>query len=98
LDGPAALLVAEVDQEVVGAIIAGWDGWRGNIYRLAVHPNYRRHGIGLRLIRAAESYFRDKGVGRVTALVAFDDQDAGSFWNAAGYPKDEMIGRRVRNI
>ena len=90
--------MAEADEEVVGAIIAGWDGWRGNIYRLAVHENYRRHGIGLRLTRAAESYFRDKGVGRVTALVAFDDEDAGSFWDAAGYPKDEEIGRRVRNI
>jgi ribosomal protein S18 acetylase RimI-like enzyme len=79
-------------------VIAGWDGWRGNIYRLAVHQNYRRQGIGVRLTRAAESYFRDKGVGRVTALVAFDDEDAGSFWDAAGYPKDEEIGRRVRNI
>jgi ribosomal protein S18 acetylase RimI-like enzyme len=30
-DGPAALLVAEAAEEVVGAVIAGWDGWRGNI-------------------------------------------------------------------
>lgn len=96
--GPAALLVAQADKEVVGAIIAGWDGWRGNIYRLAVHKSYRRHGVGLSLTRAAENYFRDKGARRVTALVAFDDEDAGSFWDAAGYPKDEAISRRVRNI
>jgi ribosomal protein S18 acetylase RimI-like enzyme len=98
LGGTAAVLVAEADEGVVGVIIAGWDGWRGNMYRLAVHPDYRRRGIGLRLTRAAERYFRDQGVGRVTALVAFDDEDAGSFWDAAGYPKDREIGRRVRNI
>lgn len=96
--GPAALLVAEAADEVVGAVIAGWDGWRGNIYRLAVHEDYRRLGVGLRLIRAAESYFREQGGRRVTALVAFDDAAAGAFWDAAGYPQDHEIGRRVRNI
>jgi ribosomal protein S18 acetylase RimI-like enzyme len=96
--GPAALLVAEAEEEVVGAVIAGWDGWRGNIYRLAVHPDHRRLSIGLRLTRAAESYFRDRGVARVTALVAFDDGAAASFWDSAGYPQDQEIGRRVRNL
>jgi ribosomal protein S18 acetylase RimI-like enzyme len=96
--GPAALLVAEAEEEVIGAVIAGWDGWRGNIYRLAIHQDHRRRGIGLRLTRAAESYFRDQGVERVTALVAFDDEAAGSFWDSAGYPQDDKIGRRVRNI
>jgi hypothetical protein len=37
-DGDGALLVAEADGRVVGAIVAGWDGWRGNMYRLAVLP------------------------------------------------------------
>jgi ribosomal protein S18 acetylase RimI-like enzyme len=95
---PAALLVAEAAGEVVGAVIAGWDGWRGNIYRLAVGQNYRRQGIGLRLIRAAEDYLRDRGAERITALVAFDDEAAGAFWDAAGYPQDRAMGRRVRNI
>jgi ribosomal protein S18 acetylase RimI-like enzyme len=98
MDGPAALLVAETDGQVVGAVIAGWDGWRGNIYRLAIAPDHRRRGIGLQLLHAAETYFRDCGVGRITALVAFDDAVASAFWDAAGYPQDAEIGRRVRNI
>lgn len=97
-ESPAALLVAETDGQVVGAVVAGWDGWRGNIYRLAIDRDHRRRGIGLQLIQAAEEYFRERGVGRVTALVAYDDQDAASFWDAAGYPQDTQIGRRVRNI
>lgn len=95
---PAALLVAEAAGRVVGVVIAAWDGWRGNIYRLAVHDEYRRRGIGLQLMRAAEHYLRGCGVRRVTALVAYDDEPAGSFWDAAGYPQDADIGRRVRNI
>lgn len=97
-ESPAALLVAESHGQVVGAVIAGWDGWRGNIYRLAVHRDYRRRGIGLRLTEAAESYFRARGVARVTALVAYADDAAGPFWDAAGYRQDTEIGRRVRNL
>jgi len=97
-ESPAALLLAEEDGEVVGVVIAAWDGWRGNIYRLAVDDGSRRRGIGLSLLRAAEEYLRDCGAGRITALVAFDDEEAGAFWDAAGYPRDAEIGRRVRNI
>jgi len=97
-DSPAALLVAERDGEVVGALIAAWDGWRGNMYRLAVRDRHRREGIGLALTRAGEDYLRRCGACRVTALVAFDDEDAEGFWESAGYPRDREIGRRVRNL
>lgn len=97
-DSPAALLVAERDGAIVGALIAGWDGWRGNMYRLAVRASERRKGIGLDLVRAGEEYLRARGAARITALVAFDDADASGFWDAAGYPRDEQIGRRVRNL
>jgi ribosomal protein S18 acetylase RimI-like enzyme len=97
-DSPAALFVAEQDGEIVGALIAAWDGWRGNMYRLAVREGHRREGIGLALTRAGEEYLRQRGVRRVTALVAFDDEVAGGFWESAGYPRDREIGRRVRNL
>jgi ribosomal protein S18 acetylase RimI-like enzyme len=97
-DSPAALLVAERDGEVVGALIAAWDGWRGNMYRLAVSERCRRQGIGRALTRAGENYLRECGARRVTALVACDDEGAGGFWDAAGYPLDREIGRRVRNL
>jgi ribosomal protein S18 acetylase RimI-like enzyme len=97
-ESPAALLVAEREGEIAGALIAAWDGWRGNMYRLAVRDGYRREGVGLALARAGEDYLRRCGVRRVTALVAFDDEVAGGFWEAAGYPLDREIGRRVRNL
>jgi len=97
-ESPAALLVAERGDEIVGALIAGWDGWRGNMYRLAVGEEHRRQGIGLALTRAGEEYLRSRGVRRVTALVAFADEGAAAFWESAGYPQDEEIGRRVHNL
>lgn len=97
-DSPAALLVAERGGEIVGALIAGWDGWRGNLYRLAVREEHRREGIGMALTRAGEEYLRSRGARRITALVAFEDETAGAFWDSAGYPQNQEIGRRVRNL
>lgn len=97
-ESPAALLVAERNGEILGALIAAWDGWRGNMYRLAVREGSRRQGIGLALARAGEDYLRRCGAHRITALVAFGDETAASFWEQAGYPIDQKIGRRVRNL
>jgi ribosomal protein S18 acetylase RimI-like enzyme len=93
-----SLLVADADSAIVGALIAASDGWRGNMYRLAVHVEHRRAGIGLALVRAGERHLRRQGINRVTALVAYEDNVAVSFWEAAGYPQDHEIGRHVRNL
>ena len=61
-------------------------------------PARRSQGIGIALTRAGEEYLRRCGIRRVTALVAFEDDAAGAFWEFAGYPRDEEIGRRVRNL
>ncbi len=68
------------------------------MYRLAVREDHRREGIGIALTRAGEEYLRGRGAHRITALVAFDDDAAGAFWDSAGYPHDREIGRRVRNL
>lgn len=93
-----SLLVADVDGAILGALIAGSDGWRGNMYRLAVRAEHRRMGIGLALVRAGEQHLRKRGANRVTVLVAYEDDIAVSFWEAAGYPQDHEIGRHVRNL
>src|SRR4051812_8443112 len=51
---PGSLLVA-TDESIVGALIAAFDGWRGNLYRLAVSPHRRREGIARQLVSAGEA-------------------------------------------
>lgn len=41
---PGALILAERDGRIAGTVIAGFDGWRCSVYRLAVHPDCRRRG------------------------------------------------------
>jgi ribosomal protein S18 acetylase RimI-like enzyme len=97
--GPGSLIVAErPDSAIVGALIAGWDGWRGSMYRLAVDPAHRRQGIALMLVRAGERQLAARGARRVSALVAHEEPDAIGLWAAAGYARDADIARFVRNL
>jgi ribosomal protein S18 acetylase RimI-like enzyme len=102
LGEPAAvLLVAEVDGRLVGTVIGGWDGWRGNIYRLAVLPAYRRRGIGRALVGKAERRLRGMGARRISALVESDHPWATDFWNSlgvSGYRHDERMRRYVKTL
>jgi len=94
----AALLVADEGGEIVGTLIAGWDGWRGNMYRLTVLPAYRRQGIATELVEAGEALLRRRGARRVTALVGRGDAVAMGLWRAVGYGHDAQIARFVRNL
>lgn len=79
---PGGILVAEVEDRVVGTIICAWDGWRGNIYRLAVVPHHRRQGIARQLVQEAGQRFRRMGARRASLLVISADRQARDFWNS----------------
>jgi len=95
---PGALLVAELGGEVVGVLIAGWDGWRGNVYRIAVLPSHRREGIARELVEAGHERLRAQGARRVTALVGGEEGAAHRLWRALGYQRDEFVHRFVRDL
>jgi ribosomal protein S18 acetylase RimI-like enzyme len=82
---PGALILAEDGGAVVGSVIAGWDGWRGAIYRLAVDPAYRRQGLGRRLLVAAEARLAALGARRMHAVVVGSDARAVAFWDASDW-------------
>jgi ribosomal protein S18 acetylase RimI-like enzyme len=82
---PDALIVAAADGTIVGSVIAGWDGWRGSIYRLAVAPDHRRRGLGRALLQAAEDHLAGLGARRSHAIVVGTSARAVAFWRATDW-------------
>jgi ribosomal protein S18 acetylase RimI-like enzyme len=97
-ESPAHVLVAEFECRVIGSIIGTFDGWRGSIYRLAVHPDHRRQGVARVLVAEVEKGLTQQGAKCITALVEKDQPRAMNFWQAVGYCVDERIVRRVRTL
>lgn len=88
---PETLLVAELDDAVVGAVIAGFDGVRGWIYHLAVAGGHRRRGVATRLMRAAEAALRALGCAKINLQVRAANSEAVAFYRKLGYRVEERI-------
>ncbi|MER8045525.1 GNAT family N-acetyltransferase [Streptomyces sp. NPDC094032] len=98
---PGALLLAERGGELgelAGTVIAGFDGWRCHLYRLAVHPDHRRQGIGGALLAAAEERFVRLGGRRADAMVLDRNERGQAAWRAAEYGPQEQWTRWVKPL
>ena len=93
-----AVIIAERDGRVVGTVIAGWDGWRCHLYRLAVDPGARRQGIGGALLEAAEQRFTALGGRRGDAMVLEHNELGQRAWRAAGYAPEPQWRRWVKKF
>ncbi len=96
---PGALLLAECGGPApAGTVIAGFDGWRCHLYRLAVHPRYRRRGVATALLEAAEQRFTALGGRRADAMVLDRNGSAHGAWSAAGYASQAQWSRWVKYL
>ncbi|MFM9371075.1 GNAT family N-acetyltransferase [Streptomyces sp. Da 82-17] len=95
---PGALLLAEADGALVGSVIAGYDGWRCSLYRLAVLPSHRRRGVATALLAAAEERFVALGGRRGDAMVLEANERAQHAWAAAGYHREDHWRRWVKPL
>lgn len=88
---PTTSVVAEWDGKIVGGILCGHDGRRGCFYHVCVLPQYRRHGIGKKMVVYAMEALKAEAINNVT-LIAFTKNDVGNaFWNTIGWNKREDL-------
>src|SRR5438445_7602067 len=66
---PELFLVGEVDGRPVASAMVGFDGHRGWVYYLAVHPDHQRRDHGRRLMAHAEQLLIERGCPKINLLV-----------------------------
>jgi len=94
---PELFLLAEESERCIGSVMAGYDGHRGWIYYLAVHPEHRRRGLGGLLVRQAEDGLRKLGCPKVNLQVRAENEEVASFYRAMDYHIEERLsfGKRL---
>jgi ribosomal protein S18 acetylase RimI-like enzyme len=91
------LLVLEDDDRLIGSVMVGYDGHRGWVNYLAVHPDHQRRGFGHLLMSEAEKRLQVLGCPKVNLQVRGSNQAAVEFYRRIGYTLDDVVslGRRL---
>jgi ribosomal protein S18 acetylase RimI-like enzyme len=94
---PELFIVALDGVQVVGSIIAGYDGHRGWIYMLAVSNSHRRRHIGSTLVQEAQARLAAMGCRKINLQVRTSNAAAVEFYKKLGYIIEERIsmGKRL---
>ena len=93
--------VALVRNVVVGTVMAGYDGHRGWIYSLAVHPDYQKQAIGSQLLSFAERHLASRGCPKINLQIIEGNESAREFYEANGYsvePRVSMGKKLIENV
>jgi ribosomal protein S18 acetylase RimI-like enzyme len=90
-------LVGELEGEVVATVVAGYDGFRGWVYHLAVAPARRRNGYGRAMMHEAESRLRALGCPKVNLQIRSTNTGAIAFYRAIGFDVEDRVsmGKRL---
>jgi ribosomal protein S18 acetylase RimI-like enzyme len=94
---PDNLLVLEVDGQLIGSVMVGYEGHRGWINYLVVHPDHRGRGLGQALVHEAERRLAALGCPKVNLQVRSSNRSAIDFYRRIGYSVDDVVslGRRL---
>eukprot|EP00916_Digyalum_oweni_P023038 GHVL01038273.1.p1 GENE.GHVL01038273.1~~GHVL01038273.1.p1 ORF type:complete len:141 (+),score=6.96 GHVL01038273.1:94-516(+) len=82
---PELFFVAVTNERVVGTTIAGFDGVRGWVHKVATHPDYLRLGISRQLMTAAEQGLKRLGCTKLNLQVREGNESAAAFYKSLGF-------------
>ena len=93
------LLVLEQGGQLIASVMVGYEGHRGWVNYLAVHPDHRRQGLGRLLMDVAERRLRDLGCAKLNLQVRASNETATEFYRQIGYTVDDVVslGKRLEH-
>ena len=93
---PELFVVAEEAGDVIGTVMAGYDGHRGWLYSVAVKPTHQRRGIGSALLEEAERRFARAGCTKANLQIRAGNEAVAAFYRTHGYMVEERISMGKR--
>ncbi|BBO85780.1 GNAT family acetyltransferase [Desulfosarcina ovata subsp. sediminis] len=94
---PELFLVGCLEAKIIASVMAGYDGHRGWINYLAVHPDYQHAGLGKRMMDEAEIRIRSTGCPKINLQVRRTNAKVIEFYKKIGYKLDDVVsfGKRL---
>ena len=85
------LLVAVDGNDLIGTTIAGYDGFRGWLHKVAVLPQHQRRGVATALVRHAILKLRQAGCTKVNLQIRGTNSEVRGFYESLGFETEERL-------
>lgn len=86
------VLIAEVDSKLCGYILGEYDGKYMHVLSFAVYPEYRRKGVGKKLMDGLlDIAKKDKNINALSLNVHVENEGGLSFYKAYGFKNVETL-------
>ena len=94
---PELFLVGILDSRLIATVMGGYDGHRGWINYLAVHPDFQGNGYGQGIMNSVESALREMGCPKINLQIRTGNDKIGSFYQKLGFTNDQVVsmGKRL---
>jgi len=93
---PELFIVGEISGEIVGSCMAGYEGHRGWINYLAVHPSHQRKGYATLLMREAERLLKEIGCPKINLQIRSTNSAVIAFYEQLGFVADKVVSLGLR--
>ena len=90
-DRTGKLFLLKEGDRVIGSVMVGYDGHRGSVNYLAVHPDSQKKQLGQMLMKHSEDYLLALGCPKLKLMVRTSNLPVIEFYERLEYQKDEVI-------
>ena len=90
-------LILEKNGEILGSVMGGYDGHRGSVNYLGIHPDHKNEGLGKLLMNRIEEELIKMGCPKINLMVRNSNLDVHEFYRVIGYEEQEVVvfGKRL---
>ncbi len=88
---PDFCMAAEIDGRIVGDMICRILRYKLDLASCAIHPDYRRYGIGSLLLKEMETLARKFGVRKIELQVRKTNSNGLAFWQKMGFEESGIL-------
>lgn len=82
---PFTSVVAVKNGKIIGDVLCGHDGRQGSFYHVCVSAEYRKQGIGTKMVRFAMEGLKQEGISKITLIAFKNNQEGNEFWKEIGW-------------
>ena len=96
--GEDLFVVLEHKKKIIGTVMGGYDGHRGVMNYLSVHPEFRGKGFGKLLVNKVEEKLKELGCPKINLLVRSNNSKVIKFYEGNSYQLQSdvfLVGKRL---